>query len=142
MADNSADYLILDHTADLGFEITGSDQVNLFEKAGKALLHLLFGAISAKGTGIIKVSLTGDDLSDLMVRWLTEILYLVEGEHLVITDIIIESISSSAISAALRALPLDPLKHEVLREIKAVTYHQIEVTEKNGIWKARVIFDL
>jgi len=142
MVDKSTDYLLLDHTADMGFEIKGSDQVNLFEKAGKALLHMMFGVISAKGTDLIKISLSGDDLSDLMVRWLTEILYLYEGEHLVTTDIIIDSFSSTTINATLSALPFDPLRHEILREIKAVTYHQIEVAEKDGIWKARVIFDL
>jgi SHS2 domain-containing protein len=136
------DYLLIDHTADMGFEIKGSDLVNLFEKAGKALIHMMFGLIPATGADAIKISLIGDDLSDLMVRWLTEILYLFEGERLVTTDIVIDSLSSTTINATLNISPFDPFKHEVLREIKAVTYHQLEVTQKEGIWKARIIFDL
>jgi len=27
-------------------------------------------------------------------------------------------------------------------EVKAVTYHQVEVKEKDGRWEARVIFDI
>jgi SHS2 domain-containing protein len=142
MIEQSADYLLLNHTADLGFEIKGFDQANLFEKAGRALLHVIFGTVLARGAESIYITLSGDDQSDLMVRWLTEILYLIEGEHLVTTDIVIDSISSTTISATLSALPFDPLRHEIIREIKAVTYHQIEVAESNGIWKARVIFDL
>ncbi|MBN1625511.1 MAG: archease [Deltaproteobacteria bacterium] len=136
------DYLLLDHTADMGLEIRGSGPADLFEKAGRALINIMLGDIHPQGSDNIRVSLTGDDLSDLMVRWLTEILYILEGEHLITTDIIVNSLSTTAIDATLTVTPFDPLRHEIMREIKAVTYHQIEVTHKEGVWKARVIFDL
>jgi SHS2 domain-containing protein len=142
MIDETLDYSLLDHTADLGFEITASDQTALFEKAGLALLHVVIGAVPSGATQSIKVSLSGDDPPDLMVRWLTEILYLLEGERLVVSDIKIDFITLTGINATLKVLPFEPLQHEILREIKAVTYHQIVVAEKNGTWKARVIFDL
>jgi SHS2 domain-containing protein len=142
MIDEIIDYQLLDHTADLGFEVTAPDRASLFEKAGKALLHVMLGSILSKGNDIIKVSLSGDDPPDLMVRWLTEILYLLEGERVVVADININSITSTTINATLSVLPFDPFQYEVMREIKAVTYHQIEVAEKNGTWRARVIFDL
>lgn len=136
------DYLLLDHTADLGIEISGDDPEDLFKRAGKAFLHLIFGDICIQGTDIMEISLSGDDLPDLMVRWLTEILYILEGEHLVTTDIHIDLLSPTTIKARLGVTPFDPLKHEIQREIKAITYHQIEVTQKDLAWKARVIFDL
>ena len=89
-----------------------------------------------------RISISGSDPADLMVRWLTEILYLFEGENLVVTDINIDSLSSSGLKATLTTSPFDPKFHEIIREIKAVTYHQIAVTDENGIWTARVIFDL
>jgi len=139
---NSQDYILLDHTADMGFEIKGADPAELFKKAGQALIHIMFGAVPATGADKVKVSLKSYDLSDLMVRWLTEILYLFEGERLITTDIIVDSLSHETIDATLMTSPFDPLKHEILREIKAITYHQIDVIQKDGIWKARVIMDL
>jgi len=139
---NSPDYLLLDHTADMGLEIRGSDPADLFKKAGRAIINIMLGDIHPEGSDNIRISLAGDDLSDLMVRWLTEILYLLEGERLIVTDLVINSLSSEAIDATLTTTPFDPLRHEILREIKAVTYHQIDVTRKDGVWKARVIFDL
>ena len=136
------DYLLLDHTADMGIEITGSDPADLFSKAGRALIHIMLGDIQSKGQDTMNISLAGEDLSDLMVRWLTEILYLFEGEHLITTDIVIDDLSSATLNASLVITPFDPSRHEVLREIKAVTYHQIDVALQDGIWKARVIFDL
>jgi len=135
-------YHLLDHTADMGVEINGSDPSDLFKNAGIALINIMLGDIPSKGSNIMKISLKGDDLSDLMVRWLTEILYLFEGERLVVTDISIDSLASATMNATLFTMSFDPQRHEILREIKAVTYHQIDVTRKDGIWKARVIFDL
>ncbi|MDB9822787.1 archease [Deltaproteobacteria bacterium] len=135
-------YNLLDHTADLGVEITGSGLIDLFEKAGETLLHLIFITRPAESTDTKKISISGNDLPDLMVRWLTEILYLFEGENLVVTSITIDSLSSADLKATLTTAPFDPKVHEIIREIKAVTYHQIAVTDETGIWTARVIFDL
>jgi SHS2 domain-containing protein len=110
------DYTLLDHTADLGIRIRGTDPIDLFENAGRALMHLILRMKSPGKTTPLKLSLSGDDLADLMVRWLGEILYLFEGENLVVT--------------------------EILMEIKAVTYHQIEVVDKGDMWESSVIFDL
>jgi SHS2 domain-containing protein len=90
----------------------------------------------------MKISVSGGDLADLMVRWLGEILYLFEGDDLVVTSISIDSLTPSQLEATLETVPYDPEIHEILNEIKAVTYHQIEVSNKGDIWEARVIFDL
>ena len=142
MIESKPDYILLDHTADLGVKITGTSLIDLFDNAGKTLLHLMFKASFTKKFDFTRISISGSDPADLMVRWLTEILYLFEGENLVVTDINIDSLSSSGLKATLTTSPFDPKFHEIIREIKAVTYHQIAVTDENGIWTARVIFDL
>jgi SHS2 domain-containing protein len=138
----SLEYHLLDHTADMGMEVSGSDPADLFSNAGMALIHIMLGEIPEKGLSSVKISLTGEDLPDLMVRWLTEILFLFEGERLITTDVVVINQSSTALDASLLVTPFDPSLHEILREIKAVTYHQIEVTLQNDVWIARVIFDL
>lgn len=135
-------YILLDHTADLGIRIRGTDLKDLFETAGRALLHLLVKGESPAETSSITVSLSAEDRCDLMVRWLGEILYLFEGERLVVTAFKVHSLTPSAIEATLETVPLDLTHHEILNEIKAVTYHQIEVAEKGNHWEARVIMDL
>jgi SHS2 domain-containing protein len=135
-------YAFLDHTADLGIRTWGADLKKLFENAGMALMDLLIRGVSPKRALPKKISLTGEDLADLMVRWLGEILYLLDGETCVVTSIRIVDIRSSSLDAALKTVPFDPRLHEIITEIKAVTYHQIEVAEKGNRWEARIIFDL
>ena len=142
MTVTSPDYTFFDHTADLGIKIRGANLKELFENAGKALMHLMLRAKSYKKPDSMRISVTGDDLADLMVRWLGEILYLFEGDNLVVTSVKIESLHQFRLEASLETVPFDPRIHETLREIKAVTYHQIKVADKGGIWEARVIFDL
>jgi len=77
-----------------------------------------------------------------MVKWLSEILYLFEGEKLIVTEILVNSISSNNINSTLSVMKFDSQYNEILREIKAITYHQIKVEKKKGFWTTRIIFDL
>jgi SHS2 domain-containing protein len=150
MTTSTPDYTLINHTADLGIKIHGSDLKNLFETAGSALVHLMVRGEHHGKTTSMKISISGEDLADLMVRWLGELLYLFDGENLVVTSIRMdtvssihmETVSSSRLEAILETVPFDPSVHETHSEIKAVTYHQIQVTDKGNQWEASVIFDV
>ncbi len=135
-------YEIIDHTADLGIIVKGPDVKQLFIHADRAMTDLMVeGDISDK-TAIRDVLVKGEDFPDLMVRWLGEILYLFEGENLIVDSIEVKSISPVQLKSTLTLTSFDPDHHRVLREIKAVTYHQIAVDKRDDGWEARVIFDI
>lgn len=136
------DYTLLNHTADLAVRIRGADLTDLFENSGRTLMHLMFGRELPCEGSALEISLKAQDLDDLMVRWLSEILYLLDGEHLVVTAVEIKAITPLRLRASVRTVPYDPEIHEILSEIKAITYHQIEVAQKVGHWEARVIMDV
>ena len=62
------EYTMLDHTADLGVIITGSSLVDLFENAGRTLLHLMFKIRPDKKADLIRISISGNDLADCHPR--------------------------------------------------------------------------
>jgi len=78
MNSDSLSYQIIDHTADLGIIVEGTDEKNLFIRAAQAMTDLMVEDDISKKTVIKDVSLQGEDFPDLMVRWLGEILYLFE----------------------------------------------------------------
>jgi SHS2 domain-containing protein len=135
-------YSLLSHTADLGIIVKGNSCEELFRNAGLALMDLMILNKSHDPGVKTAISVNGNDLPDLMVKWLSEILYLFEGERLVVTEIGVNSISLNSINSTIDIVEFDIRHHEVLREIKAITYHQIAVMEEKGFWTARVIFDL
>ena len=96
----------------------------------------------SKETVIKDVVIEGEDFPDLMVRWLGEILYLFDGENLIVNSITIKSISPTKLKSTLTLTSFETEHHQVKREIKAVTYHQISVDKVNDGWQARIIFDI
>jgi len=76
-------YQIIDHTADLGIVVKGVDVEDVFIRAAYAMTDLMVKADISEKEAKRNVSVEGEDFADLMVRWLSEILYLFDGEHLI-----------------------------------------------------------
>jgi SHS2 domain-containing protein len=135
-------YTLLDHTADLKFRVTGTDRADLFKNAGLALFELIADPDRLEsGEGIV-IDVTGDDPADLMVNYLRELLYLWTGNEKLGKMIKILQISDTAVSAHVSTVGYMPRPHEILHEIKAVTYHQIDVSRTADGWQAVVVFDV
>ena len=136
------DVTVLDHTADIGIIVRGHNIKNLFKTAALAMMQLMITNKSAQPSSSIHISIKSTDPADLMVRWLGEILYLFHGEKAVVIHSEIHFISPTHLEATLGTARFNPDLHEVLCEIKAVTFHQIEVMEKDDCWEGKVIFDV
>jgi len=135
-------YQIIDHTADLGIIVKGPDVKSLFIHAARAMTDLMVKGDISKEAVIKDVLVEGEDFPDLMIRWLGEILYLFDGENLIVNSIKIKSISPTKLKSILTLTSFEPEHHQVIREIKAVTYHQISVDKTKDGWQAKVIFDI
>ena len=141
--EKAPDFEILDHTADLGMVVRGKDLDELFVSAAKALAALLVTRQDNRASKEVPISIEGEDLTDTMIRWLGEILYLFEGEGLIFTNVSKFTLSSPRhLDATVVAVPFDPEKDDILHDIKAVTYHRASVNQTDNGWEATVIFDL
>ena len=76
MDSSSTPFTFLDHTADLGITVTGSDLKDLFERAAHSMMQIMIEERPAGKTSSLQLLVNGEDYADLMVRWLGEILYL------------------------------------------------------------------
>jgi SHS2 domain-containing protein len=135
-------YRLIDHTADFGLEIWGVDAAALFEEAATALFDLLADPVTSKGGRSQTIDVTGDDWPDLMVNWLRELLYIFNGEERIVCGVTILTIERTRMQATVTSENYAPQRHEIRNEIKAVTYHQIDVGPHEKGWLARVIFDV
>ena len=135
-------YTLLDHTADLRIRVSGTNPADLFKNAGLALFDLITRSDPLRPGEVIEINITGDDPADLMVNYLRELLYLWTGNEKLVNMIEIADISDTAISARVSTDRYQPEQHEILHEIKAVTYHQIEVDRTADGWQAMVVFDV
>jgi SHS2 domain-containing protein len=69
-------------------------------------------------------------------------LYFWNGKELLVKKTQILALSENELSANIELDHFDPDRHEIKIEIKAVTYHQIQVGRGPEGWEARVIFDV
>jgi len=135
-------YELIDHTADFGLRISAADSGGLFTTAALALFEQIADTAGLPGNETRALTVEGDDWADLMVNWLRELLYLWSGEGLLVSRVTINEICENRLRAALRADHYQPECHSIRNEIKAVTYHQIEVKADETGWTAQVIFDV
>jgi SHS2 domain-containing protein len=77
-----------------------------------------------------------------MVDWLCELLFLHDVENLLFKGFKVDSVGEEGLKAIVKGEPFQEGVHVIKTEVKAVTYHQIEVRRGNRGWRAQVILDL
>lgn len=144
-------YRLLDHTADIGFEVFGKTKEELFANGVAALFDLILDrsgerkkspAVPGETQEEKSIVVEGGDIEDLLVNFLREVLYLFNGKKWVVINCRPVEITDKRIEAQLFGEPYNQQKHKVKMEIKAVTYHDLSVEKTSEGWRARVIFDV
>ena len=126
----------------MGVTIRAGNLRELFETACQAMFDQIVDRRNLKGRDKIQLRVTGIDLSDLMINWLRELLFLWNGHQYLVKQARVVHIEEKALNARIAYDPYNPGIHEVLTDIKAVTYHGIDVREAGAWWQATVIFDV
>ncbi|MEJ2291988.1 MAG: archease [Deinococcales bacterium] len=138
----------LDHTGDVGFTLRAGSVGALFDAARAALLSELLSEPPTSGEAPFDLELTAPALDRLLLRWLDEVLYLVQTRALVPASarVTLEGPAAGAqgwrLHAHLALVPLDPDTHGWRGEVKGTTYHGLELARERGGWRARVILDV
>jgi SHS2 domain-containing protein len=135
-------YETFDHTADIGIRAFGQTLEELFTNAAYALFDQLTDLRKVRIEMSREISVQGADREDLLVRWLGELLFLCEGRGYLFKEFSFLRLEPTSLKAVARGETFDRSRHRFKTEIKAVTYHQVEVKEKDGRWEGRVIFDI
>lgn len=134
---------LFEHTADLGLRVQAGSLNELFAEAGRCLFSAIIEnpeAIEPKQT--MTVSIAGTDREFLLFDWLRELLYRFDSEHFLGREFIVR-VSDSGLEAEIRGEPIDPARHLLSHEVKAITYHDLSlVQDSQGEWQAEVIVDI
>jgi len=142
MADERGTYREIEHTADVGIEVTADNLPVLFASAGEALYALIADPTTIQSREAINISATGDNAEHLLHAWLCELLALFNVQGFVGKHCEIARISDGQVEGQVNGEKLDLKRHHFHTEIKGVTYHDFKVWQDAGAWHARVIFDV
>lgn len=140
-------YKILEHRADLKIKAYGKDLAELFVNAALAMASQQAMSIDRqadeKSKGLKEpeeVIIESADLKSLLVDWLNEILYRSDVNAKVYFDFEIEELNESPakLKAKISGRPFEQKK----LDIKAATYHDLDIIKKDDYYEAIIIFDI
>jgi SHS2 domain-containing protein len=134
-------YEVFEHTADLGLRIRAADLETLFSDAGKALYSLIVDLAAVEPRQEATFHVKGRELDYLLFDWLNELLFAFEKGHMLYGEFSVTR-DAEGITAVARGEPLDPARHELDHEVKAITYHGLKVQQESGGWLAELIVDI
>src|SRR5271157_1291144 len=136
------DFEVLEHPADIGFRAFGGTLPDLFAHSALAMLSISsdLGAVQPKGEYPLAVE--SGDRESLLVDWLNEVLYWFDGKRVAFRDFRVTQLRETAIEAVGVGEPRDAARHGARLIVKAVTYHQLKIERRGGLWVAEVYLDI
>ncbi|HEX9897156.1 MAG TPA: archease [Dehalococcoidales bacterium] len=138
----TADFEILNHTADIGIIARGQDVRETFINAARGLFSLVIDPEEVSVKKHREISITAPDREALLVNWLNELIYLLDAEEVLFKDFKIIEITGTRLKVKAGGERINTKKHHLRREVKAATYHQLKIEQTAEGWRAQVIFDI
>lgn len=129
-------------TADMGIIAYGSSLKELFSHAAQGLTALMIDPGEIRPQSETAVAVQGANREELLLHWLNELLYIREVKEFLGREFVIAELSDTHLRALVRGEKRDPGRHHFRREVKAVTYHRLQIRAKDTGWEAEVIVDL
>ncbi|MQY61198.1 hypothetical protein GH153_05115 [bacterium] len=152
-------FRVIDHTADIGLLIKGKNKEELFAEAARGMFSIIAGgrlnphlpplshppdgSPSLRGRiekGGIRIEVEGLTLEELLVAFLSELLYLAEKEKAIFNRFKVEikkMKNGFYLQGRIRKNSQIPK-----REVKAATYHNLKVEKKGNFWQTTIILDV
>lgn len=131
-----------EHTADLGLRIRAADLDTLFVEAAQCLFSAVVEDLATvQPVQRIDIKLDGTEIDFLLFDWLRELLYHFDADHLLFGKFEVK-VHDGGLTATAWGESLDPSRHNLEHEVKAITYHHLRVEKIGDEWEAEVIVDI
>ncbi len=143
------DFELIPHTADLKIRVYGSNLAELFRHA----VIGMFQAIEPRAQGCTvqqdrlvcsslpqshEITVESPDAASLLVDFLSHALYLSDVHNEAYLDATIHEITNTNVRATVRGVEVTGFNVE----IKAVTYHDLDIHKQGGLWQTDIVFDI
>ncbi|HEY1377666.1 MAG TPA: archease [Gemmataceae bacterium] len=132
-----------EHTADLGLRVRAPDLDTLFAEAAEALTAAIVedvATVEPRTEAVFHID--GADPAYLLFDWLKALLLKFEIDHLLFSRFAVR-VGGDGLTATAGGEPYDPDRHPLSHEVKAITYHGLQVEQTpDGTWWAEVIVDI
>jgi SHS2 domain-containing protein len=127
----------VEHTADWGLEVWAPDLPSLMEEAARGMFELMGVVVSEESRCHRQLEIGADDREQLLVSFLEELLFIAEAEGLAFDGFLLKLVDANLLARLEGGFIVSRTK-----EIKAVTYHNLKISESKRGLKTNIIFDV
>ena len=138
----------VDHTADVAVLLRAADFEGLLDWATKALRDILVedrsGDSQEAGSPVL-VCLEAEDREGLLIDYLNELIFLFDTEGFVPAapaSVVLDLRDGCRLQTAVKGELFHPSRHQLKTEVKAATFHNLEIRATPAGLEAQVVFDL
>ncbi|OYT58123.1 MAG: archease [Candidatus Aenigmatarchaeota archaeon] len=129
-------------TADRAFAAFGNTLEQAFANAALAMTEIITDTSKINKKMERKIHVEAQDDKALLYDWLSEILFIFDTEHVVFGEFVVtitHADSKWILDAVARGEVL--ARHEIRGEVKAITYHKMEIKKTDDGYRVQVIVD-
>ncbi len=133
-------YEFIDHTADYAMRAWGGDFQQLLQNAAAGMIRLLADVGDLSPDEHMELSVTGDTREQVLVHMLKQLLLMPENGLVAVRADILATDDASA-HVRVGTVNFDVAAERLEADIKAVTYHDLEIRHDAGGLSVQVVFD-
>jgi SHS2 domain-containing protein len=138
------EYRYLGHTSEAKFQAFGQTLEECFINAGLALENLMVDIRNVHRAENVQIELETNSLEKLLYDFLDELLYLKDAEGLFVAQFMTLDIIQRQGTYTLRATALGDTikKYNTKADVKAPTYHDMNIQKVDHEWMIQVVVDV
>jgi len=128
----------IEHTADWAIRVRGATLPDLFVNAALGMYNLMADLSSVTPSLEHTIEVKGVDAEALLVNWLNELVYRTEMDGVVFCAFGIRSFEPTS----LRAVAYGSRRAKLKKQIKAVTFHNLQIVSTGDGYEVTLVFDV
>jgi SHS2 domain-containing protein len=133
-------YEELDHTADIRLRVRSPSPDLLFAETALAMMKIVYGE-SRPGEVRRTIELSAGNTENLLLDFLSEVLFLSEVEYIVFSSATVH-ITGNSLRALVTGEPFDPERHRGGTEIKGISYSGLRIVKEDEGYVLDILFDV
>ena len=142
----SGNYQYIDHPADIAVEVSAENYEDLFIISAQAWKDSVVDELSPNNLEEKILEFNENSIEELLVHFLSELNYLLLGSKWITTgvkQIKINKLNNEwNLRAIILGIPFNEQQLNIKIEIKAITFHQMDVKFIDGKFITRIVFDI
>jgi len=130
-------------SADFVFDAYADTLENLFIACATACFTAMTDPRLVEPKLKYDISVSGENLNELLYNYIAELIYLKDTEKIFLSSFEVRiSEDRQSLYSVVKGEAIDYNKHVIKTDVKAVTYHALEIKKHDGGFMTRMVLDL